>query len=69
MNYQDLIKLSKNECVRGLPNLSGKHEGICEGCQLGKQTKNSHKLTNLISTSKCLELLHMDLIGPIQVAS
>ncbi|CAL8097233.1 unnamed protein product [Prunus armeniaca] len=47
----------------------GKREGVCEGCQLGKQTKNPHKATNSISTSKTLELMHMDLVGPIQVAS
>ncbi|CAL8120822.1 unnamed protein product [Prunus armeniaca] len=47
----------------------GKREGACEGCQLGKQTKNPHKATNSISTSKTLELMHMDLVGPIQVAS
>ncbi|XP_021825771.1 uncharacterized protein LOC110766715 [Prunus avium] len=69
MNYQDLIKLSKCESVRGLPNLSGRREGVCEGCQLGKETKNPHKTTNSISTSKTLELMHMDLVGPIQVAS
>lgn len=28
MNYQDLIKLSKKECVRGLPNLSGHTQRI-----------------------------------------
>ena len=37
---------------------------MCEACQKGKQTKQSFKLKNFVSTSKPLELLHMDLFGP-----
>lgn len=44
-------------------------EGKCEPCQHGKQLKMSHKSISDINTTKVLELLHMDLMGPIQVES
>ncbi|XP_048423736.1 uncharacterized protein LOC125469828 [Pyrus x bretschneideri] len=68
MNCKDMIKLSKKEYVRGLPMLAGEL-GICGECQVGKQTKSSHKSTNYISTSRPLELMHMDLVGPVQTES
>lgn len=69
INFRDLLKVSKNEAVRGLPKLSGVVEGVCEGCQLGKQTKSPHKPKLSISTSQSFELLHMDLVGPVQTES
>jgi len=44
-------------------------KGICGSCQLGKQTRAAHKKTSGIHTSKNLELLHMDLMGPTRTAS
>nr|GEV51879.1 retrovirus-related Pol polyprotein from transposon TNT 1-94 [Tanacetum cinerariifolium] len=35
----------------------------------GKQAHASHKAKNVVSTTKCLELLHMDLFGPSAVQS
>ncbi|CAL9004462.1 unnamed protein product, partial [Prunus brigantina] len=69
INFRDLLKLSKNECVRGLPKLSGKSAGMCGACQLGKQVKSAHKSISYISTSQPLDLLHMDLVGPVQTES
>ena len=34
-----------------------------------KQTKANHQKVNVISTSHCLELLHVNLIGPIRTES
>ena len=36
---------------------------------MGKQTKSNHQKVNEISTSRCLELLHVDLMGPIRTKS
>ena len=36
-------------------------------CQKGKQTRKSFNLKNCVSTSKPLELLHMDLFGPSRI--
>ncbi|KAK0588753.1 hypothetical protein LWI29_005016 [Acer saccharum] len=69
MNFKDLKKLEKHGIVRGLPNLGKKLEVVCELCQLGKQTKLSHKKNSYIATKRPLELVHMDLMGPIQTES
>nr|XP_009607015.1 uncharacterized protein LOC104101271 [Nicotiana tomentosiformis] len=42
---------------------------ICDACQLEKQTRSSFKVKNIVSTSKPLQLLHMDLFGPTRTAS
>jgi transposase InsO family protein len=52
-----------------LPKMEKTGKGICGPCQLGKQTRAAHKKTLGIQTSKNLELLHMDLMGPTRTAS
>ena len=42
---------------------------IYKACQLSKQTKSSFKSKNIVSTTRPLELLHMDLFGPISTTS
>ena len=44
-------------------------EKICGSCQLGKQVRIPHKVTQHMTTSRILELLHMDLMGPMHVES
>ncbi|GJU03563.1 retrovirus-related pol polyprotein from transposon TNT 1-94 [Tanacetum coccineum] len=44
-------------------NLKGKIIGK------GKQAHASHKAKNMVSTKRCLELLHMDLFGPSAIKS
>ena len=55
--------------VRGIPTLSKKEPDVCEPCQLGKQLKESHSLLQQTTTTRVLELLHIDLMGPMQVES
>ena len=61
--------LCKNELVIGLPKLKFNKDKPCDACQKGKQSKSSFKLKNIVSTSRPLELIHMDLFGPTRVAS
>ncbi|KAH9717278.1 hypothetical protein KPL71_021758 [Citrus sinensis] len=66
----DLIsKIVKNDLVKGLPKISFQKDRICEACQFGKQIKTSFKSKNYVSTSKPLQLLHIDLFGPSRYAS
>jgi len=67
MNH--LNKLISNYLVIGLPKLKFEKEHVFEACQKGKQTRKSFKLENFVSTSKPLELLHMDLFGPSRTMS
>ena len=57
------------EAVRGIPNLKIDEGRVCGECQIGKQTRMSHKKLQHQTTSRILELLHMDLMGPMQVES
>ncbi|KAD4385721.1 hypothetical protein E3N88_25890 [Mikania micrantha] len=41
----------------------------CESCLKGKQHKTSHKSIEESKTTNCLNLLHMDMFGPVKVAS
>ena len=41
----------------------------CQACQLEKQTRESFKSKNIISTSRTLELLYMDLFRPTRTVS
>jgi len=68
-SYTRLSKLSKGDLVNGLPKISYEKSEICDACQKGKQHKSSFKALTEISTSRPLELIHMDLFGPTQVQS
>ncbi|KAH9779609.1 hypothetical protein KPL71_007757 [Citrus sinensis] len=66
----DLIsKIVKNDLVKGLSKINFQKDRICEACQFGKQIKTSFKSKNHVSTSKPLQLLHIDLFGPSRYAS
>ena len=63
-------KVLSSEAVRGIPKLKIDEGRLCGDCQVGKQTRMSHKkLQHLTTTSRVLELLQMDLMGPMQVES
>ncbi|GJZ88984.1 copia protein [Tanacetum coccineum] len=60
--------LASKELVRNLPKLKF-DQHFCDACKIGKQAHASHKAKNIVSTTRCLELLHMDLFGPSAVRS
>ena len=62
-------KASKNDLVIGLPKLKFEKDRLCDACALGKQTRSSFKSKNVVSTSRPLELLHLDLFGPTRTHS
>ena len=68
-SMKTIAKLSQLDLVRGLPKISFEKDKICEACVKGKQVKSSFKTIEFISTQKLLELLHIDLFGPVQTAS
>ncbi|GJW54638.1 retrovirus-related pol polyprotein from transposon TNT 1-94 [Tanacetum coccineum] len=67
-NMRLIQSLSSKELVRNLPKLNFE-KSFCDACNVGKQVHESHNAKNMVSTSKCLELLHMDLFGPSAVQS
>src|ERR1044072_5403236 len=68
-SLRTIAKIVKHDLVRGLPKLSFKSDIKCYACLQGKQLKSSFKTQNFKSTRKLLELLHMDLFGPMRSAS
>ena len=48
---------------KGIPKLKIDEGKICSECQIGKQTRMSHKKIQHLTISRVLELLHMDLMG------
>lgn len=54
--------------VRGLQRLRKPNNVMCKQCQLGKMAKSSFK-SKTYSSNDILELVHIDLCGPIEVQS
>nr|GEX42135.1 UBN2 domain-containing protein [Tanacetum cinerariifolium] len=52
--------------VKNLPKIKF-NQHFCDACKIRKQAHARHKAKNIISTTRCLELLHMDLFGPSTV--
>ncbi|GJS10755.1 retrovirus-related pol polyprotein from transposon TNT 1-94 [Tanacetum coccineum] len=67
-NMRLIQSLASKELVRNLPKLKF-DQHFCDACKIGKQAHASHKAKNIVSTTRCLELLHMDLFGPSAVRS
>ncbi|GJY52337.1 retrovirus-related pol polyprotein from transposon TNT 1-94 [Tanacetum coccineum] len=67
-NMRLIQSLASKELVRNLPKLKF-DQHFCDACKIGKQAHASHKAKNVVSTTRCLELLHMDLFGPSAVQS
>ena len=55
--------------VLGIPKMKVNPRKICGSCQFGKQVRITHKVTQHVTTTRILELLHMDLMEPMQVES
>ncbi|GJV39676.1 retrovirus-related pol polyprotein from transposon TNT 1-94, partial [Tanacetum coccineum] len=67
-NRRLIQSLASKELVRNLPKLKF-DQHFCDACKIGKQAHASHKSKNIVSTTRCLELLYMDLFGPSVVRS
>ncbi|GKC93242.1 retrovirus-related pol polyprotein from transposon TNT 1-94, partial [Tanacetum coccineum] len=61
--------ISRHGLVRGLPKLKFKKDHLCSVCAMGKSKKKPHKPKSEDTNQEKLYLLHMDLCGPMRVAS
>ncbi|GKC99186.1 retrovirus-related pol polyprotein from transposon TNT 1-94, partial [Tanacetum coccineum] len=64
----NIIGKASKKLVRNLPKLKF-DQHLCGACKIGKQAHASHKAKNIVSTTRCLELLHMDLFVPSIIRS
>nr|GEX70304.1 copia protein [Tanacetum cinerariifolium] len=67
-NMRLIQSLASKELVRNLPNLKF-DQHFCDACKIGKQAHASHKAKNVVSRTRCIELLHIDIFGPSAVRS
>ena len=68
-SYKHLSIISKYELILGKLKLSKVNNVVCGPCQRGKQTKAKYLGIQTTATSRPLELLHLDLIGPTRTES
>ncbi|GJV37143.1 retrovirus-related pol polyprotein from transposon TNT 1-94 [Tanacetum coccineum] len=61
--------LARHGLVRGLPKLNFEKDHLCSACAMGKSKKKPHKPKSKDTNQEKLYLLHMDLCGPLRVAS
>ncbi|GJY81395.1 integrase, catalytic region, zinc finger, CCHC-type containing protein [Tanacetum coccineum] len=61
--------ISRHGLVRGLPKLKFENDHLCSACAIGKSKKKPHKPKSKDTNQEKLYLLHMDLCGPMRVAS
>nr|GEW78176.1 hypothetical protein [Tanacetum cinerariifolium] len=67
-NMRLIQSLASKELVRNLPKLKFDQHS-CDACKIGKQAHTSHKAKNIVSTTRFLELLHIDLFGQSAIRS
>ncbi|GJW15253.1 retrovirus-related pol polyprotein from transposon TNT 1-94 [Tanacetum coccineum] len=69
LNFGTINDLTRLDLVDGLPKFKYGKDHLCSACERGKSKKASHPLKLIPSDHSKLELLHMDLCGPMRVAS
>ncbi|GJY08666.1 retrovirus-related pol polyprotein from transposon TNT 1-94 [Tanacetum coccineum] len=70
LNFGTLNKIAKDGLARGIPRLKFQKDHLCSACALGKsKKKSSHQPKAEDTNQEKLYLLHMDLCGPMRVAS
>nr|GEX41876.1 hypothetical protein [Tanacetum cinerariifolium] len=65
LNFDTINLLSKNDIVVGLPKLKFIKDHLCSSCELGKAKRKSFHTKLTPSSKRRLQLLHMDLCGPM----
>ncbi|GJU55421.1 retrovirus-related pol polyprotein from transposon TNT 1-94 [Tanacetum coccineum] len=67
------VKFSNDQIAKimgyGLPKLKFEKDHLCSACAMGKSKKQSHKPKSEDTNQEKLDLLYMDLCGPMHVAS
>jgi hypothetical protein len=65
VGMRNLHKLQKEGHILGLMNVAFEKDRPCGACQASKQVGAPHHVKNIMTITRPLEMLHMDLIGPI----
>nr|GEV91310.1 hypothetical protein [Tanacetum cinerariifolium] len=69
LNFDTINLLSNNDIVIGLSKLKFVKDHLYSSCELRKAKRNSFQIKTTPSSKRRLQLLHMDLCGPMRVES
>jgi hypothetical protein len=69
VNMRNLHKLQKDGHILGLTNIVFEKDRPCGACQAKKQVGTHHHTKNIMTTTRPLKMLHMDLFGRITYIS
>jgi hypothetical protein len=65
VKFDSLVKISLKGLVRHIPKFAKADNIISKGCQQGKKSKVKFPIIGILN-QKTLEIIHMDLCGPIR---
>ncbi|GJX52367.1 integrase, catalytic region, zinc finger, CCHC-type containing protein [Tanacetum coccineum] len=69
LNFDTINDLARTDLVTGLPKFKYHKEHLYPSCEQGKRKKASHPPKPVPNYKQRLHLLHMDLYGPMRIAS
>ncbi|GJY09006.1 putative ribonuclease H-like domain-containing protein, partial [Tanacetum coccineum] len=69
LNFDTINDLARNDLVTGLPKIKYHKEHLCPSCEQGKSKRASHPPKPVPNSKQRLHLFHMDLCGPMRIAS
>nr|GFA30470.1 Gag-Pol polyprotein [Tanacetum cinerariifolium] len=69
LNFDTINDLARNDLVAGLPKFKYHKEHLCPLCEQGKSKRASHPPKPVPNLRQRLHLLHIDLCGPMRIAS
>ncbi|GJZ56424.1 retrovirus-related pol polyprotein from transposon TNT 1-94 [Tanacetum coccineum] len=69
LNFDTINDLARNDLVTGLPKFKYYKEHLCPSCEQEKSKRASHLPKPVPNSKQRLHLLHMDLCGPMRIAS
>jgi transposase InsO family protein len=69
VDIRNLHKLQKDGYIIGLTNIVFEKDRPCGACQAGKHVGSHHHTKNIMTTTRPLEMLHIDLFRPITYIS
>nr|GFC14327.1 retrovirus-related Pol polyprotein from transposon TNT 1-94 [Tanacetum cinerariifolium] len=69
LNFDTINDLARHDLVAGLPKFKYHKEHLCTSCEQGKSKRASHPPKPVPNSRQRLHLLHMDLCGPMRIAS
>nr|GEU61914.1 retrovirus-related Pol polyprotein from transposon TNT 1-94 [Tanacetum cinerariifolium] len=69
LNFDTINNLARNDLVSDLPKFKYHKEHLCPSCEQGKSKRASYPPKPVPNSRQRLHLLHMDLCGPMRIAS